>query len=975
MPVPSSPLVAEPPVSRDSANLAAWLVTVRPFTTEGAVSFLSVCVGKHTLAPGVIISHDLAFWTRAMRFAGSLVARQRFLPGLESKNGKGHAVWEPVLSAEDRERLLNLAKEMPPVARALSSADASSPPHVSPPQVLLSFLTDMVDYLVRSANGERTYSAEVEEHGRRWERRPKQMKRAEFESLHDQWLYALRAPSGDIQGDEAEFEQLARQAREWRRPIAVSEAAPLRLCFRLEEPRDAEQLENERERDVAPDSWYVRYLLQPLDDQSLLIPVEDAWNPKAHKRVVLKRYGINVREHLLASLGQAACLCPRIESSLKTSAPGGYELDSAGAHEFLADKSIALEQAGFCVMLPAWWTRKGTKLRLTASAQVKSPSMKATGMLSLDAIAEFRWEIALGDEKLTLSELEALARLKTPLVRIRGQWVEMNSEEIKAAIDFWKKKAAEKATVREIVQMKLGVSERTHGIQFAGVTADGWIDELFEQLEGRRAFEELETHEKFSGVLRPYQVRGFSWLAFLRQWGFGACLADDMGLGKTIQTLALIQRDWESGARRPVLLVCPTSVVNNWQKEASRFTPKLPVMAHHGLDRKKGEQFKEHAEKHAIVVSTYALLHRDLEHLQAVEWAGVILDEAQNIKNPETKQAKAACSMESGCRIALTGTPVENNVGDLWSIMHFLNPGFLGTQADFRRNFFIPIQAGRDPEAADRLKRITSPFVLRRLKTDKSIIDDLPEKLEMKVFCTLTKEQASLYTAVLKELEEPLESAEGIQRKGLVLAALSKLKQVCNHPAQFLGDNSSIPGRSGKVARLTEMLEEIIEVGDRALVFSQFAEMGEILKRHLQDTFGREILFLHGGVPKKQRDQMVERFQGESSDTPIFVLSLKAGGLGLNLIRANHVFHFDRWWNPAVENQATDRAFRIGQTKNVQVHKFLCAGTLEEKIDEMIERKKDIAEKVVGTGEGWLTELSNRDLKEIFALRTEIMGD
>ena len=449
-----------------------------------------------------------------------------------------------------------------------------------------------------------------------------------------------------------------------------------------------------------------------------------------------------------------------------------------------------------------------------------------------------------------------------------------------------------------------------------------------------------------------------------------------MGLGKTIQALALIQQDWQGNKKRPVLLICPTSVVNNWQKEAGRFTPELPVMVHHGIARTKGSTFKEKAMEQSMVISSYALLHRDFEILKEVPWAGVVLDEAQNIKNPETKQARAVRALQPDYRLALTGTPVENNVGDLWSIMEFLNPGFLGTQSDFKRTFFIPIQSSRDPEAVKKLKRLTAPFILRRLKTDKTIISDLPEKMEMKVFCNLTKEQASLYAAVVEEVARKLDSAEGIQRKGMILATLSKLKQVCNHPAQFLGDNSPIPGRSGKLARLSEMLEEVLSVGDRALVFTQFAEMGGILKRYLQETFGREVLFLHGAVPKKQRDSMVERFQADDGETPsIFILSLKAGGTGLNLTRANHVFHFDRWWNPAVENQATDRAFRIGQTKNVQVHKFLCAGTLEEKIDEMIERKKEIAEDVVGAGEGWLTELSTSQLKELFALRKEAIGE
>jgi SNF2 family DNA or RNA helicase len=417
------------------------------------------------------------------------------------------------------------------------------------------------------------------------------------------------------------------------------------------------------------------------------------------------------------------------------------------------------------------------------------------------------------------------------------------------------------------------------------------------------------------------------------------------------------------------------SVVGNWKKEAERFTPELPVLVHHGLKRSRGSAFAKEAKKQALVLTSYSLLHRDLALFQKVAWAGVILDEAQNIKNPQTKQAQAARALTAEHRVALTGTPVENHVGDLWSIWQFLEPGFLGSQAEFRRRFFVPIQVQHDAEAAAGLKRLTGPFLLRRLKTDKAIIADLPDKLEMKVFCNLTREQTSLYAAVVEDLDRGIKGAEGIQRKGLVLGALSKLKQVCNHPAHFLGDNSAIAGRSGKLARLTEMLEEVLQAGDRALVFTQFTEMGEILRRHLQETFGREVPFLHGGASRTQRDRMVARFQAGSGGPHIFLLSLKAGGTGLNLTAANHVFHFDRWWNPAVEDQATDRAFRIGQARNVQVHKFLCVGTLEEKIDEMIERKKGVASQVVGTGEAWLTELSDEELRDVFALRQEAMGE
>ncbi|NUQ64753.1 MAG: DEAD/DEAH box helicase, partial [Pirellulales bacterium] len=833
--------------------------------------------------------------------------------------------------------------------------------------VLKDFGGRMVDHLVRTSAGVRSAATRA---------RPSS-KSPQFDSIHDHWLHALRSADGTIDADPAQLEEFSRQIRQWRRAVTLSISAPVRLCFRLEEPQETSA---EDEAETIPlaarqpeGNWRVRYLLQAADDPSLLVPADEAWASKGRKGALLRKRGFEAKEYLLASLGQAAGICPRIESSLRSSQPTGYELDATGAFEFLNDRAAALQQAGYGVMLPAWWTRKGTKLHLSVRANVKSPKLQGALGMSLEHLAQFHWAIALGDQTLTAAELEALAALKQPLVKFRGQWVQMSAEEIQAALDFWKKKAAQKATVREVVQMALGATRPTGTLDFAGVNADGWIRDLLKQLEGAAAFEEIEPSARFAGRLRPYQARGYSWLAFLRRWGLGACLADDMGLGKTVQTLALIQRDWHARAERPVLLICPTSVVGNWQKEAARFTPELPVMVHHGLGRAKEAAFRKAVAGQAIVVSSYSLLHRDLDYLREIDWAGVVLDEAQNIKNPETKQARAARALKADYRVALTGTPVENHVGDLWSIMEFLNPGLLGSQAEFKRSFFVPIQAMHDADATARLKQVTGPFILRRLKTDRSIISDLPEKLEMKVYCTLTKEQASLYAAVLKDMEKSVEGADGIQRKGLILGMLSKLKQVCNHPAQFLGDNSEIPGRSGKLARLTEMLDEAVEVGDRALVFTQFTEMGEILRRHLEETFGREALFLHGGVPKRRRDEMVERFQSDDGP-PIFLLSLKAGGTGLNLTRANRVFHFDRWWNPAVENQATDRAFRIGQKQNVQVHKFVCAGTFEERIDEMIESKKEIAENVIGAGESWLTELSNRELKEIFALSKEAVA-
>jgi SNF2 family DNA or RNA helicase len=974
-PIASSPLIDEPSESGKPATLAPWTVTALPLVPEQAVDLLCACVGKETLAPGIVVGATLAYWTLALRFAAALTARQQFLPSVTAKDGCFRAIWEPLFVGADGQRLGQLAAAMPGACRALSEG-ADNAPETPATTILSTFVGQLVDRLVRSTlipAAPLTFrSSPQRERGKGEGGSRRRQPQAAFDSIHDQWLHALRSPDGTMTGDEAERRHLADQMREWRRPLTVSATSPFRLCFRLEEPPANKEANGGIHIPSAP--WRVRYLLQAADDPSLLVPVEETWSAKGQRAAFLKRGGFHPREYLLASLGQAAGLCPPVEESLRSATPGGFELDATGAFTFFTEHAWLLEQTGFGVFLPAWWSLKGGKQRLTARAHVTSPSTLSLTGLSMENILHVDWQIALGGEPLSLAELEALAKLKAPLVKVRGQWVQLNAEEIQAALDFWRKKDDLTLTARDTVRIALGAGEAPGGLPFASVEATGWVGDLLAQLEGRTAFEELPSPDGFQGTLRPYQVRGYSWLAFLRHWGLGACLADDMGLGKTIQTLALIERDWHSGEHRPVLLVCPMSVMGNWQKEAARFTPELPVLVHHGLGRHKGPAFKKKVENHALVITSYALLHRDLDVLKSIDWAGVILDEAQNIKNPNTKQAQAARALPAGYRAALTGTPVENHVGDLWSIMDFLNPGLLGTQADFRRRFFFPIHCNREPEATDRLKRLTGPFLLRRLKTDKSIIADLPDKLEMKVFCNLTKEQASLYAAVVQESLRSIEAADGIQRKGLILGTLSKLKQVCNHPAHFLGDNSVIPGRSGKLARLTEMLEEVLDVGDRALVFTQFTEMGDILVRHLQETFGREVLFLHGATTKKQRDRLVERFQ--AGDGPsVFLLSLKAGGTGLNLTRANHVFHFDRWWNPAVENQATDRAFRIGQTRNVQVHKFLCVGTLEEKIDEMIERKQAIAAKVIGTGEGWLTELSTAQLKDLFALRPEALGE
>jgi SNF2 family DNA or RNA helicase len=557
-------------------------------------------------------------------------------------------------------------------------------------------------------------------------------------------------------------------------------------------------------------------------------------------------------------------------------------------------------------------------------------------------------------------------------VQTRGRWVALRPEDVEAALAFFAKREERgEAPVSELLHAGLGAHAAQAGMAEVELEADGWLRELLSPT-GEQRLERLTAPEGFAGELRPYQERGLSWLFFLSRLGIGACLADDMGLGKTVQLLALLltERARRGGSRRrlaPTLLVCPMSVVGNWEREAGRFAPSLRVHVHHGRERLAGREFARAARTSDLVVTTYALATRDGDTLRTVKWDRIALDEAQNIKNATAKQTRAIRSLPARHRVTLTGTPVENRLSELHSIMDFLNPGLLGSAKVFRERFETPIERYRDAAATARLRQATGPFILRRLKTDAEIRGDLPDKIEMKVDCHLSREQATLYQAVVDEMLEKAEKADGIERRGIVLAALMKLKQVCNHPAHLLQDRSRLAGRSGKLARVEEILAEALGGGDKALCFTQFAEFGRMLVPHLQERLGHDVLFLHGGTPKSARDEMVANFQ--TSDGPaLFVLSLKAGGTGLNLTAANHVIHFDRWWNPAVEDQATDRAFRIGQRKHVQVRKLMCVGTLEERIDRMIEDKKELAQRIVGTGEAWLTELDTGQLRELVTL-------
>ena len=720
--------------------------------------------------------------------------------------------------------------------------------------------------------------------------------------------------------------------------------------------------------------WHLAFELQSRSNPGLTIFPESLWAESFRLPRGVPETAQQLRDLMLADLARAASLFAPLAASLQQKIPAPAPLTARDAYFFLQQASLLLKAHGFGIRIPDWWHQKKNRVSLRLKLR---PSGEAKPGEGLGTLVDYAWEVLAGGESLTLEEFREIVKLKMPLVRLGGRWVELRLQEIENALVYFSKAGslgAKQMPASAALRSALEGDLAEVGFPVAEIQAEGWLRTLFARSAGE-AMPEVPVPQSFQGTLRSYQKAGFSWMTWMQERGLGACLADDMGLGKTVQLLALLLHRLRANPGKKTLLVCPMSIVGNWHREASRFAPELKVWKHHGPERLAGDAFARAVQSQDLVITTYGLLTRDRETLALASWDLMVLDEAQNIKNEAALQTRAVKSLPARARIALTGTPMENNLGELWSILDFLNPGYLGPLEAFRTRFQIPVESRRAPVRLDTLRRMIAPFLLRRMKTDPDILPDLPEKMEMKMYCSLTSEQASLYGAVVQEMMGKISIADGIQRKGLILSALTRLKQVCNHPAQLLGDGSALAERSGKLNRLREMLEEVLAEGDKALVFTQYAEMGEMLTQDLSTVLGCEVFFLHGGTSSARREEMIQSFQSDPKAAPVFVLSTKAGGTGLNLTAASHVFHFDRWWNPSVENQATDRAHRIGQTRRVQVHKLIAAGTLEEKIDRMLEKKSALVEDVLAQGESFLTELSDAELREIMILNRDAVGE
>jgi len=952
--------------------------TLRPMSMRldwlGAPKWLSgadMGAGPQMAGGSSASTSDSVRWFAAVaRVAAGVVRAGAIAPAIrDSEHGPlAEAIWEPLDHPTVRDALAGLNEAMPPIAMIGQSHDPAR-------DVFAAF----VDALARGRLADRGWAATVPR-----DRSPTTaMLKSTFRALSslDRRVPVTKPGEDDALGWIAEaFDRAGHRAA-------------------------GEPVVTPRLRLVVPDDrfdpWTVVLEVVDESDPGKWCTAADVWErtPLALDVAGDERFLPHLDEAVWALAITASDVVDVLGPLGDVKHPTDIELDVEAAAEFLDLAPDALARVGIDLIGPEHLVRSRVSIRGEAAP---APPSDRSGGFNRDTIVKWSFTVAEPDgEASVISEAE-LARAEATgatLLHTGHRWVRIDPDAIRRArkrmTDYVDQ--AEHAEALALLRIaadaaaagdELGADASFGDPSFPDAAADDraryaeWSGRLLGGLPDDELREEHES-ERFTGELRHYQRRGLGWMRFLSRLGLGGCLADDMGLGKTATTLAhLVERPGKH------LVVCPLSVVHNWETEAARFTPSLAVTVHHGSSRDLGNgdtdqgalDLGQPAPDRELVVTTYGLLARDIDHLSTTEWATIVLDEAQFVKNPNTKSARAVRRLRAGQRLALTGTPVENRLSELWSILDGVNPGMLGSREKFRHRFSKPIERGDDPalaaEAAAHLRTLTRPFVLRRTKADRSLVPDLPDKIEQIAYAGLTREQALLYQKVVDELLEDAKAAQGMKRRGLILAALTKLKQICNHPMNALGDTGRIAGRSGKLARFDELVDELVEVGERALVFTQYVDMGEILQRHLSHRFGWDTPFLHGSVSRKQRMDMIAAFQDAATTTgvrpPLLIVSLKAGGTGLNLTAASQVIHYDRWWNPAVENQATDRAWRLGQQRTVLVHKLVCEGTVEERIDKLISDKQALADVVVGSGESWLSELSTSDLQELVQLDVDV---
>jgi hypothetical protein len=864
-------------------------------------------------------------WAAAAAAGVGLVARGRLLPTV----GHGDAdVWRAgPLDPADLSWLRELAAAFPPAAHALA-IPGSRPMRLRSPESLVRDLWDAIaDMIVRSPAAARTTASP-----------------------------AFAAVEPTAVGDLAD----------WLADTTEGLAAGARLGLRIEavpardvEDADADEAEpgiDELEQDggdaveIPVPAFRLVLQLRSTADPSLIVDAAALWS---QPETVLARFGSQAEADLLLALRRGAAAWPPLAAALDQVSPSAIDLDDDALASLLGAAAEELAGIGIEVLWPSSLVDDGLKLR---AAVTPAPEKLTEAGFGLGALLDFRWQLTLDGAVLDAEEIAALAEAKRPLIRLRGRWVVLDP----ALLDRLRRPPRTRMRTTEALGAVLAGVAEIDG-EMVEVTAEGPLADLAAQVAVLGAARDpVDPPPGLAATLRPYQQRGLAWLAGMCDSGLGGCLADDMGLGKTIQIIALHlhRRDLKAG---PTLVVCPASLLGTWEREIRRFAHDIPVRRFHGGGRHLADLAADE-----VVLVTYGVVLRDSARLAEVGWGLVVADEAQHAKNPLSRTARELRLLPAPARIALTGTPVENRLSELWAILDWTTPGLLGHLEGFTRRVAAPIEIYRDPDTTRRFAALVRPFLLRRRKTDPGIAPELPRKTETDQFVPLTAEQVTLYEAMVRETMQAIETAEGIERAGLVFKLLTGLKQICNHPAQYLKQPGPLTGRSGKLTAFDELTDTILANGESMLVFTQYTQMATLLQQHL-DARGIRSLFLHGGVPVRRREEMVAGFQAGAA--PVFLLSLKAGGTGLTLTRATHVLHYDRWWNPAVEDQATDRAYRIGQDRPVQVHRLIAEGTLEDRIAVLLEKKRDLADAVVGSGERWIAELSDDELTELVGLR------
>ncbi|MFE1510561.1 DEAD/DEAH box helicase [Streptomyces sp. NPDC058726] len=887
-----------------------------------------VLAGARTTAGG---HRGARFWGAAVLHALHLAARGLLLPGLSPAD---HDAWRVgPLDAADTEAIRRLAAAMPPEAHAvpLNGADGTGAPRLPDPERLLrAFLDAVADTLPRSP--------------------------------------AARLVTGTAAFAVPEPQRLP-GLRTWAADIAAGHDAGVRLSLRIEVSGltdGADEVSDDASGTLlaglshgANASFRAVLQLHAVSDPALVADAADVWSGSADTA-----FDSSARMTALLALRRAARAWTPLAPLLSSTVPDAVDLAEEEVTDLLGEGGRALAGSGVDVHWPKDLVREFTLRAEVGPADDDRPVSTGAGfaqgpsVLSAGALLAFDWSFALGDRSLTRDELDRLAELNRPLVRLHDQWVLIDPRELARAREHQNRRI----TPLDALGAALTGSVEAGGTRIE-VRPTGWLAALRDRLADPEAQEPVAQPAALAATLRDYQRRGLNWLARMTSLGLGCCLADDMGLGKTITLIALhLHRQSDPASAGPTLVVCPTSLMGNWQREIERFAPGTAVRRFHGARRAL-----DGLDDGDVVLTTYGTMRMDAARLAGVPWGMVVTDEAQHVKNPYSSTARQLRSIGARARVALTGTPVENNLSELWAILDWTTPGLLGRLGTFRTRYADAVESGQDPAAADRLARLVRPFLLRRRKSDPGIAPELPLKTETDHAVSLTQEQTALYEAVVREALAGIAGADSMARRGMIVKLLTGLKQICNHPAQFLKEERPVvAGRSGKLELLDELLDTVLAEEAGVLVFTQYVRMARLLERHLAAR-GVPTQFLHGGTPVAAREAMVRRFQ--DGEVPVFLLSLKAAGTGLNLTRAEHVVHYDRWWNPAVEAQATDRAYRIGQTRPVQVHRIIAEGTVEDRIAELLVRKRELADAVLGSGEAALTELTDAELADLVALR------